>query len=60
MDKSYLINLTAFHDDLTSLMDERAASSESERAVIYLDCKKALDIVFHNVLTDREDEVQPI
>lgn len=45
-------NLTAFYDDL---MDKERAVN-----VIYLDYKKAFDIVFHNILTDREDEVQPV
>lgn len=55
MDKSCLTNLTTCYDDLTSVMDEERAVN-----VIYLDRKKAFDTVFHNILTDMEDEVQPV
>lgn len=54
MDKSCLTNLTAFLWWFDEFGKERAIN------VIYLNCKKAFDTVFHNILTDREDEVQPV
>lgn len=46
--KLCLINLLAFYDEMTGLVDNGRAVN-----VGYLDCSKAFEIVSHKTLTDR-------